>query len=141
MWTVKKTTTSMVAALAFSGLVSHGAWASEAALPVANSLSSEDLSFAFASSSEPVELVALSEQEMKETQGAVLPNLIGAGLGMVGYGTACLIQGNCTGAGFGYAAATGALSPVSGAMATIWGFNGAVAIGTGWGVGSSVGWW
>lgn len=77
----------MVAALAFSGLVSHGAWASEgSALPVANTLSSEDLNFAFAPSSEPVELVALSEQEMRETEGAVLQYAVGTGLWTLGGG-------------------------------------------------------
>lgn len=95
MWMVKKTTTSIVAALAFSGLVSHGAWASEgSALPVANTLSSEDLRFAFASRSEPVELVVLSEQEMQETQGAWGPlgaagGAVAGAWGYLGYASGC----------------------------------------------------
>ncbi len=87
-----------------------------------------------------MEVAALSSAQMKDTEGASVPNVIGGGLGAVGYGTSCMFT-RCTAAGFGMGFAAGFVNPVRGAGSAIWGFNAAVGFGAAWGVGSRRGWW
>lgn len=120
-------------ALAFSiaSLISAQAQASEvqlenlkAAQPSAT-FSQTDIDKMFRQDAHPVQLAALSQQEMKETEGAWVPQTVGAIGGMTGYGFSCSYTRSCTAAGFGFAAFSGAISPIRG----IWGFNTAIGLG------------
>lgn len=74
-------------ALATISLVASQALASEARgeppqTPPATSLSQSDINFLFEKSEKPVELVALSQQEMQDTEGAIWNFAIGAAGGL-----------------------------------------------------------
>ncbi len=118
----------LCAALAFVGAFSPVMAAEQSAV---------DLNAAFASFGDSAQVVVLSEQEMKDTQGAWVPQAVGAIGGLTGYGFSCGIAGNCTWAGAGLAGVSGALNPISG----IWGFNTAIGTGIVQGVGSRYGLW
>lgn len=60
----------VIAAMAFTTLLSQAAWANEEATLSAPVFEANELSYAFEHSAEPMQMLALSEQEMKETEGA-----------------------------------------------------------------------
>jgi len=81
-----------VVALAAAGLLSVQAHAGEmqveAAIQPAQTVAAftdADLQALFEASDKPMQLAALSQQEMRETEGALLPFLIGAGIGLATY--------------------------------------------------------
>lgn len=109
-------------ALAMTGLLSAQAHASEnlqAAQPVA-AFSQTDINAMFEQAGQPMQLAALSQQEMKETEGAFGPwgaaggALVG-GIGNIGYQLGAG-RGWSWGS-FGYAVGSGALTGFSGGAA------------------------
>lgn len=83
-------------------------------------LEKSDIDFAFEKTAQPVRVAALSEKEMKETEGAFINFFIGAGAGAAGGIGAYLVTnwfGNqpFTQKGLLYAATTGALTGAVGA--------------------------
>ena len=93
----------VIAAMAFTTLLSQAAWANnEEATLSAPVFQADELSAAFEQSVEPIQMLALSEQEMKETEGAfvflapIIPlgmsMLGGAGVGSTLYGASVLYR-------------------------------------------------
>jgi hypothetical protein len=74
---------------------------------------------------------------MKKTEGAWIPNAVGAVGGLVGYGFSCGIANNCSPYGAVFAMGVGAINPISG----VWRFNAAVGTGIIDGVGSAYKLW
>ena len=63
----------VIAAMALTALLSQAAWANEETTLLAPVFESNELSAAFEQSAEPMQMLALSEQEMNETEGARSP--------------------------------------------------------------------
>jgi len=139
---------SLITAAALTIVFSQGAMASEYSTSAENALNSNDLSFAFAQTEQPVQVLALSEREMKETEGAFGPAgaVVGGLWGGAQYLSSCSITGTCSWGGFGYNVATSAgLGAIGGGFVTLgraaWGFNASIGAGIGNGVGTTYGWW
>ena len=97
---------------------------------------------------QPMQLAMLSEQEMRETEGAVAAPgaVVGGFMGGGQYLSSCSIVGNCSAWGFGYNVISGAaLGAIGGTWVTIgraaWGFNGSIGVGIGNGMGTQFGLW
>lgn len=104
------------------------------AVPVAT-FSQADIHTIFDQAEKPMQLAALSGQEMKDTEGAWgFASFFGAGVGMYTYGLSC---SSCSVRGFAAAGAFGAFAPVS----SVTRFYGSIGLATGYGVGSRRGWW
>jgi hypothetical protein len=113
-----------VLALAVAGMISGQAYAAEAqveavgARPVAD-FSQTDLQALFEQDAKPMQLAALSEQEMKETEGAWLLNAAGA------------FVGGFSGA-YGYLTSV-AYNPNADPRSVAWGLTKSIALGAAWG--------
>jgi len=113
-------------------------------LPVANAFTAQDMASLFEQETQPLQLAALSEQEMKSTEGAWGPwgAAIGAVSGLAGYTTNTMISGEPW--SWGHAAqstAGGALyGAYAGPVALAWAFNNAVAGGAIKGMITQLGW-
>jgi hypothetical protein len=128
-------------ALAAAGVLSAQAYASEVQvdqLPVV-SFSQAEVHAMFEPADKPMEIVALSSVEMKETEGAWVFNAFGGLAGMYGSGYGYLAGGGRNPYGFAVSAlagtAGGFFSPVTGVRSGLMTFGGAFAssgIGT-WG--------
>ncbi len=76
-----------MAAMAFTTLLSQAAWANnQETTLLAPVFEADELSAAFEQSAEPMQMLALSEQEMKETEGAWVVYAARAGYGGVSSG-------------------------------------------------------
>ena len=127
-------------ALAAASLMAVQAQATEVqaqspqAVPFAT-FSQADINTMFEQAGQPMQLAALSGQEMKDTEGAWgFASFFGAGVGMYTYGLSC---SSCSVRGFAAAGAFGAFAPVS----SVTRFYGSMGLATGYGVGSRRGWW
>ncbi len=97
--------------------------------------SAADTQILFEQDAKPMQLAALSPQEMKATEGAWgFASVFGAGVGMYTYGLSC---SSCSVRGFAAAGAFGAFAPVS----SVTRFYGSMGLATAYGVGSRRGWW
>ena len=143
MNTFKRTAT--IIALSAAGMFSTQAFAAEAGVKVSmtpqtpGAFSQNDINGMFETTGKPMQLAALSKKEMKETEGAIWPYVVGAALGAVSYGAFCTIGKSCSTLGFVRSAAMGAASPIragAGAVAGIWAVNRAVGFGVANGVSS-----
>ena len=115
----------VIAAMAFTTLLSQAAWANEEETTLsAPVFQADELSAAFEQSAEPMQMLALSEQEMKDTEGAAWPIWAGgAAIGGLGYtgstvgrsydgtfgGTYNNFRNNWSNTDFGFAVAAGAV--------------------------------
>lgn len=79
-----KKSASIVTAAALTVALSQGSFANEQITSLENTLDNSDLSFAFAQSDRPMQVLALSEQEMRETEGAFWQMLVFPAAGAVG---------------------------------------------------------
>ncbi len=92
----------VIAAMAFTILLSQAAWANEEETTLsAPVFQADELSAAFEQSAEPIQMLALSEQEMKATEGAFafvpfiplgMSMIGGAGVGSTLYGASVLYR-------------------------------------------------
>ena len=113
---------SVIAAMAFTTLLSQAAWANEEETTLsAPVFEADELSYAFEQTAEPMQMLALSEQEMKDTEGAL--GWGGAALGGLAYGGSTLnrswdglnmstvnnFRNNWSNSDFGFAVAAGAV--------------------------------
>lgn len=142
---------NVVFALALTGLISTQAYAADTRIDSADKMtpqvafSDADMQTMFEPTASSMQVAALSQQEMKETEGAYLANVAGAVVGLAGYGAFCTIGRSCSVLGALSAAGMGAISPWRGATQaltaarTVWGFNASVANGTAMGVASHYG--
>lgn len=137
-------------ALAAAGLLSTQAYASEAPIEAlqpaqAAAFSEADLNALFDNAGKPMQLAALSGQEMRETEGALWMNVLGGLAGMYGSGYGYLAGGGRNPYGFMGAAAAGfaggAVMPVNGIRAGIGAFGSGFSSGFVGGYGSRRGWW
>lgn len=144
-----------ILAISLSGMIATHAHAGDAPIntaiqpdaPAAD-FTKADLHVLFDHAGQPMQLAALSQQEMRETEGAWLPVVyrVGGGLsGMYGAGYGYLAGGGRNPYGFVGSAAAGfaggVWSPVSGYRAAAGTFGGAFTSGAVGGYGSSRGWW
>jgi len=113
-------------------------------LPVANAFTAQDMVSLFEQGTQPQQLVVLSEQEMKTTEGAWGPlgAAIGGISGLAAYTTETMISGEPW--SWGHAAESTAGGAIIGGFAgplqLVWGFNGAVAGGAVRGMITQLGW-
>ncbi|MDG3066177.1 hypothetical protein ACFQ4M_10685 [Thauera mechernichensis] len=137
-------------ALAMVGMLSAQANASEvqvqnlqAAQPIA-AFSQTDIDAMFEQAGQPMQLAALSQQEMRETEGAVNP--YGALLGGVGGGLGYMFSNQISGSpfslyGFLSSVGGGAIAGSGlGAVGAIWEFNSIVSVGILDGIAGAYGW-
>lgn len=145
----------VVVALAVAGMLSTQAYASEAQVEAAiqpaqavAAFTDADLQALFEASDKPMQLAALSQKEMKETEGAWWPVVyrVGGGLaGMYGSGYGYLAGGGRSPTGFlgsvagGFGA--GLWSPVTGYRSGLAAFGSGFTGGAIAGFGGSRGWW
>lgn len=142
-------------ALTVVGLLSANAYANDAASepPIAAAFTETDLSALFEQTDKPMQLAALSQQEMKETDGAWLLNFAGGILGgfsgAYGYMTSSAYNRNAnpSSAAWGLTrsiavgAGTGAIRPVNSFGRAFGTLAGSVGYGRIDGFAGSRGWW
>jgi len=102
-------------------------------LPVADTFTATEMASLFELGANPPQLAALSEQEMKSTEGAWGPwGAVAGGIsGLAGYTTYAMISGNpWSWSRAAMATGTGAVrGATAGPVGIVWGFNGAVSGG------------
>jgi len=103
------------------------------ALPTTNAFTATEMALLFEQDVRPLQLAALSEQEMQATEGAWGPwgAAIGGISGLAGHTTATMISGNpWSWSRAAQRSAVGALAGATmGPLKLVWGFNSAVAGG------------
>ena len=132
----------MALVLATVGMVSTQAYAGESAVkttplsPQLSAFSQDDINSMFEASGKPMQLAALSKQEMKDTEGAWGP------VGLGGYTLNAMISGSrwSPGAALTSTALGAAAGAVAGPNGVVWGFNSAIGGGAATGVFQRVGW-
>lgn len=127
----------VIAAMAFTTLLSQAAWANEESTLSAPVFQADELSAAFEQSAEPMQMLALSEQEMKDTEGAWF-NFVSAGWGALGGGVGYAFSTWTSGSNWSSAAFTG--SVVGGAVGGFF-VNPALGATVGAGVGGAISGW
>ena len=140
----------MALVLATVGMVSTQAYAGESAVkmtplsPQLSAFSQDDINSMFEASGKPMQLAALSTQEMKDTEGAWGPvgAIIGGLGGLGGYTLNAMISGSrwSPGAALTSTALGAAAGAVAGPNGVVWGFNSAIGGGAATGVFQRVGW-
>jgi hypothetical protein len=133
---MKKLLLTAVVAASFSGVA------------FADTKNTQDMDALFQSTPATAKIEPLSTQEMKATEGKIIPVLVvGAALGGIQYGASCVIARNCTLAGAGFNMAAGAALGGAGGTVLMSGarviFSTKAALGFGManGVGTVKGWW
>ena len=122
----------LAASLAVPALANEGAL--DASVPEFTAADTQQL---FEQDARPMQLAALSAQEMKETEGAWVNYAFGAAMGGMSYGITAAYTRSWSWLGFGTSVGVGALTGGRNtltAVGAVWCFNRAVAFGTARGV-------